>query len=62
MEDVHTQSKYAALYFHNILLPRIGYQKRYSVKNVLRETTSVIAMAVMKAGEPKRDVQSAETA
>lgn len=60
--DVHTQAKYAALYFHNILLPRVSYQKRYRVKNVLRETTSIIAMAAVNAGAPRRDVQSTETA
>lgn len=60
MEDFKTQSKYAAMYFHQILLPRVGYHKRYKVKTILR--TGVSVYALVAAGALSHAVQSTETA
>lgn len=61
--DPHTQAKYAERYFYAMILPRVQISvPRQHYKQFLRESVSVYALAVTNAGEPKRDVQSAETA
>lgn len=60
-EDLITQAKYAAMYFHHMLLPRVTYPRKTTMRKTLGEGVSIAALVAVNAGAPRHDVPSATT-